>query len=419
LSRAKVRTTAPDGTGIRWLGELGPVTGLRYSWTLPGGCETMTCALGIDPRYRTDALNPGRLVDIFLGGSSVWDGILGEPEPDPETGWNLTAIGSGMAGSMYRAIYTGTWAAAVPDLVINNARSRGLGWVTSSIGTPTGLWTGQAADSGSMAIDEVLNQVTSKGPLTWQIKRTPRGDVPQMFTVPTTPNRLLVTDAPAARTLGGDINAISIRYQSAPDLGAGFPAVYSTTWVTDDGSIARHGRLETFLDISSAGPMLATDAQAVGNGILTRYQRASYAGPFPVRHGQLLTLGGSPVDLGCFYGPENGMCVRLILADQGWGGEVTQSVPVFAVGRYEYDDDTDTATIEPFNSIRGDFQALADERAGLAHGRRFSFSKGGGSAIWWFGKYAKSWSDIHRRWRNTGPPSHGGRHPPRPGHRRP
>lgn len=418
MSRAQVRTLRPDGTGARYLGELGPVGGLRYSFTLPGGCDQMTAVLSAPPVLRTSALDPGRITEVLLGGSVVWQGILAEPEPDPAAGWNLTAIGSGNWGSMWRAVYTGTWSAAVPDDIITGAIGRGLDWEATALGHPAGIWLGQAADSGSMAVDEVLNQVTSKGSLTWQVKLTPRGNVLQMFAVPSAPNRLLICTAPAGRTLGGDINAICLRYQSAPDLGAGFPATYATVYSTDAASIARHGRQETYLDLSSAGPMPAADAQAVGDGILTRYQRASYAGPFGVQPGQLLTLGGEPADLGVFYGPENGMCCRLMLADQGWGGEVTMSVPVFAVGRYEYDDDTNTATVEPFNSIRGDIAALSDERAGLAHGRRiirrtydgFSWWRFQGTGKWHRGPRARARRHHHRR-----APGGGGRIGPAPG----
>lgn len=401
MSRARVRTLRPDGTGSRYLGTLGTISGLRYSFTLPGGCDALSCTLGIPPNYRTDAMDPGRLVHVLLGGSVVWEGILDEPQPDPEFGWTITAHGSGTWGSQYTAVYNQgsvAWSAAVPDTVINNAIGRGLGWLTSAVGTPTGIWLGQHDDSGMAMIDQVLNEVTSHGGLTWQIKRTANGNQVQMPALATTPNRLLVADDPAGRTLGGDVNAICIRYVSTPDLGSGFPAIYSTVFAVDQPSIDKHGRMEVPLDLSSAGAMLSTDAQAVGNFVLQRYQRAQFAGPFTVRYGQLLTIGGQPADLGVYWAGQDQMVCRLILADQGWGGEVVPGLVKFLVGRYEYDDDTDTATIEPFNSLRTDFQGRLDLRASQAHGRRVSVSRGGhGNLIWWFGRYAKSWKDIHTR----------------------
>jgi hypothetical protein len=314
-----------------------------------------------------------------------------------------------------------SWATLAPDTVISNAIGRGLRWLASSVHGTTGLYFGQAPDSGSIKIDAMLNQMTAPGGLTWWIRRVPRGNQLEVFPMDdTAPTRLLLATEPAPRTLGGDINAIEVRYCSAPDLGAGFPAVYSTIWALDQPSIDKHGRFEEYMDLSSNGVMPSGDAQNAGLAVLKQYKRASYAGPFTVRPGALRTMGGQPVDLGCFFQAGEGpMVCKLLLLDQGWGGEVLPTSPVFMTGRYEYSDGDDVAVITPFQTQAEDFAGLLAGEAGSVHGRRFSFSKGNGSAIWWFGKYAKSWGDIHRRWRPRNPPSHGGRRPPRPGHRRP
>src|SRR5262249_15987417 len=102
MSRPQVRTSLPAGGGVRYLGELGPVSALRYSFPLPGGCAQLACSLGTEPTRRTDALDPGRLVDVIVGGSIVWQGILAEPVPDPLAGWQIQAIGGGNWGSMWR-----------------------------------------------------------------------------------------------------------------------------------------------------------------------------------------------------------------------------------------------------------------------------------------------------------------------------
>lgn len=376
MSRGKVRTIAPDGTGLRYLGTLGPVSGLTYSFTVPGGCEQMSCTLGADPLLRTDALNPGRRVEVCLGGGTVWDGITDEPQ-QTDSGWQITAQGSGTFGSLFNADYSGSWATAVPDQVITDAISRGLGWVTSSIGHPSGIFLGQAPDPGSTFVDDMLNQLTQLGGLTWTVKHAPRGNLPQMWSIPiTTPTRLLISSAPAPRTLGGDYNAIELRYQVTADQGAGHPATFSTLYRTNAASIARHGRRETFYDLSSVGTMNVSDVQAIGDSVLSRYQRASYAGPFTVRPGQLTTLGGQPVDLGVFWlGNEGPMVCKLLLTDQGWGGEVSAAAPVFMTGRYEYDDDSNTATIAPFESVREDFSSLLAAAASGARPRVFRHKK--------------------------------------------
>src|SRR5207244_3791254 len=132
---------------------------------------------------------------------------------------------------------------------------------------------------------------------------------------------------PVPRTLGGDINTIVLRYQASADDpgGTGAPAVFATTSVQNAASVAAHQVIETYVDLSSAGTMTAAAAQAVGNSILAVYQRASFAGPFTARYGQLTNPGGVPVDPGT---DQAGTVVKLILCDFGYGGEVSSATPV-------------------------------------------------------------------------------------------
>lgn len=388
---AHVRTIAVDGTRLRYLGKLGPVAALKYSFTVPGGCEALTCALGIPARRRTDALDPGRIVQAVLGASVVWEGTLDEPS-QTDAGWNLSAHGSGTWGADFTADYTGSWSSAAPDTVISNAAGRGLGWLPTSIGHPSGMYLGQPPDAGSVMIDGMLNQLCNNGGLTWQVKRTPGGNLCQVYSLPTTPTRLLVSTVPAPRTLGGDLNAIEIRYNSAPDAGGSFPAVYSTTWVTDTSSIARHGRKEAFMDLSSNGVMTAGAAQAVGNSVLNRYQRASFAGPYTARYGQLLTLGGQPCDLASFWhGNEGPMVCKTLLLDQAYGGEVNPGPVVFLVGRYEYDQDAGTVDITPFQTMAEDFGTLLSLKASAARGRKVVIRHHGKKEVEWRFRHSKHW----------------------------
>lgn len=383
--RCQIRTVAADGTSRpRYLGAIGPVGAVKYSYTIPGGCEQFSCGLAVSPRLRTDALDPGRRLHVLRGASVVWRGILDEPQQSDQ-GWTLSAHGSGTWGSEFAADYSGPWTVQAPDGVINNAVGRGLQWNASAIGHPAGIYLGQPPDPGSVQVDAALNQMCSLGGLTWWIRETPGGPVPQMFTLPTTPNRLLVATAPAPRTLNGDINAIEFRYQSAPDLGAGYPAVYSTLWVTDSASIAKHGRMETYFDMSSTGVQMASDVTAVGNFVLSNYQRASFAGPFTVLPGELLTVSGNPVDLGCFFQANDGpMVCKLLLMDQAYGGEVQPGPVTFLAGRYDYDEDAEAATITPFQSGRSDFASMLSARAAENHARRVVAFGGPSELVWWF-----------------------------------
>lgn len=369
MSRAQIRTTAVGGGRRRYLGTLGTLAGTGYSFSTPGGCLQASWTVQCDPIMRTDALDEGRYVEISLGGGVVWDGKLDEPQ-QVDGGWSCTAQGSGTFGSLFDADYTGSWPSAMPDQVIADANTRGLGWIDSSIGHPSGIFLGQAPDPGSIMVDEMLNQATQLGGLTWTVKRTPRGLLPQMWTLPTKPNRLLVSAVPAPRTLGGDYNAIKFRYQVSADGGAGNSAVYATAWVLDQASIDKHGRREFYYDLSSVGNLLLADVQAIGARVLARYQRATFAGPYQVQPGQLLTLGGQAQDLGVYFmGNEGPMVCKLLLTDEGFGGEVNVGPVTFMTGLYEYDVDNDTATITPFQSTRQDFTALLDSVAARVHGR--------------------------------------------------
>jgi hypothetical protein len=101
--------------------------------------------------------------------------------------------------------------------------------------------------------------------------------------------------------------------------------------------------------------MSAGSAQAVGNAALQRYQRASFAGPFAAGPGDLMTPGGQAADLGVNYA---GQVVQLVLTDYGYGGEVVLGPVTFMVGSYEYDDDTLSATIAPFQYLNTSLSGL-------------------------------------------------------------
>lgn len=351
---SQVAVAAPGSGTWTYLGTIGVVTSLTYSFTCPGGCDSMTCTLMVPAAYRTTAFNPGWSVRITRGGHQVWDGRLDEPVPTAQ-GWNLTAVGTGNRGTDFLAIYSSTWPASQPDQSVNNAISRGLPWANPGVGTPAGAWYGQAVDSGAQTITALLNLICTRGGLTWYVNSQPGGipgDDLSVFPLPTVVNRLLVCTQPVPRTLGGDINTIWIRYESAADgtdgSGNSIPAVYGVTSVQNAQSVAAHGVIETFVDLSDVGPQNAAAAAAVGSQILQIYQRASFAGPFTASYGQLLNAGGAPIDPGA---DQAGTVCRLILTDFGYGGEVTPAPVTFIVGNYSWDDTSQVATLTPYQSV--------------------------------------------------------------------
>ena len=345
-------------TDCRWMGSLGHVMNLQYSTNIPGGSQTAQWTLEVEPGYRHAAMSPGRIVQIVRGASVVWDGTLDEPQPGTG-GWTMTAVGSGAQGANTVAFYTDPWPTSEPDESINNALTRGLRWINPGVGSPAGAWLGQAIDPGDQTVADLLNLVCTRGGLSWYVNPQPgsAGNVLSVFQLPIAVNYLLVVTTPVGRTLGGNWNTLFLRYQiSADNTSSGAPAVYGTVSVTNSASVALYGPMEAYVDLSNAGTMTAAQAQTVGNYILSIYQRVTFNGSFQVQPGQLLTLGGQPVDLGCV---QAGAVCQLVLTDFGYGGEVTPQFPIsFIIGTYLWDEQHHQATITPYQTLNQNLQNL-------------------------------------------------------------
>jgi hypothetical protein len=338
----------PDMSNPRYLATLGPVGALNYSYALPGGCDQMQCTLFREPNFRTDAMDPGRVVQLILGGSVIWDGHMLEPSPAPG-GWTITAVGTAAWATNFRAVYTSAWGSGVADNIVNAAIVRGLRWTNPGIGNPSQIWYGQQVDSAAQTVTDMLNLITSNGGMTWYV--APKGNTLTVFTLPTAVNRILVATSPIARTLGGNLNRVYERYQNTLDnaAGTGAAATYALTHSDDAASQSQFGSpLEDYVDLSSVGVITAGAAQTVGNLILTRYQRASFAAPFQVTPGQLLTSGGQPVDLAQ---EQAGTVCKLMVTDYPYAGEQAPGQLQFLVGEYQFDVDSQTATVTPFQSL--------------------------------------------------------------------
>lgn len=356
---SQVAVAPPGSTNWQWLGTLGQVTALTYSYVCPGGADKMTCTIMVPAAYRTQLFNPGWSVKITRGGHDVWHGKLDEPQPSA-SGWTLTAVGNGNRGTDYVAFFApgDVWPAGEPDEIINRAISRGLPWVNTGLNSSpyfSQFWLGQGADPGSQSVTSFLNLITSRGGLTWYVNSQPGGvyggDDLNVFPLPTVPNRLLLCTTPVARTLGGDINTIFIRYMSVADNTTASPPVsasYDVVSAINAQSVAAHGTLETYIDLSDVGQMSSSAAQSVGLAALQLYQRASFAGPFEASYGQLLNIGGAAIDPGT---DQSATMVRMLLYDYGLGGEVSPGPITWIVGSYSWDDFKMVATLAPMQVL--------------------------------------------------------------------
>jgi len=342
-----VVTYAPDGVSDRrHLGVLGNLAGLTWGSTMPGGDAQFSATLQIPRLYRDPALGVGRVLQVVKAGAVLYEGRLDRPAPGSGGGgWDISAHGSGTYGNDYDAV----WSTYTVNDVIGQAVSRGLRW--SNPGYPGG-YLAQPADSGSQSVSAFLNAVCSPGSQVWFIDQP--GNVLIIENIPTAVTRLLITTTPAAPDLVRYVNALFMRYQSSAD-GAAIQT-YGLTSSTLPANITAHGRTEEYWDLSGAGQLSTGTAQGYGNAALAKYVAASFSQPFTVTHGHYLTTGGVPVDLAA---ERAGEVVRLVLAAGGYGGEVAPMFPVtFPVGTFTWDQDSQTAQVQAFQSVRSDFAGL-------------------------------------------------------------
>jgi hypothetical protein len=349
-------TTRPDGTGVGfWLSRLGKVAGLTYSDTMPGGPEIMTCTLQADPTWRHDAISVSRVVTAWRGASMVWGGYLDEPEPGDD-GWSISAAGSGTWGSRFRAVYGPgttfpTWTTAD---VLGRALDDGLPWV---IGNMSGAFLADQRDPGTLSITEFMNLIASPAGRSWRLTNKAGRWTADLVNIPSLDSqvtRLLVATGPVLRTLAGYVNEFFVRYQVTADTPKK-PATYALVSTEGPGSDL-HGTFEGFWDLTSAGVMSAGTATAYANAVLAKYVAASFAGPFKVHHGQYLTTGGVPVDLGC---EKAGEMVRLIATNGPYGADITPAPPIiFPVGKVNYSDDDESLEVTPMQTWQGDISTV-------------------------------------------------------------
>ena len=353
---------ANDGTKPRVLGQLGKISPPTYSFTVPGGCDQLSAVFYRPPKYRTDAVDPGRLIRGYRGGSIVWEGFLDEPAPE-DNDWKLTAHGQGGEAVNWRGINGGAWDTGMPDRMVNSAISRGLDWVNPGIGSPAGMWIGQQADEPSLSIADILNLITTKGGLTWVVRTVPQGNVLTVLPLPSAANRLLVVADPEARTIAAGPTTLYVRYQATWDNTAGSvntPATYSWVSVTPEpGLEAASGRREDWLDIGSAGVRTSGTAAGIGTSAMAQFTRNAFTNAFPVRYGWLRNLGGQPTDPGVFYEPPTPCWVyRLWAADYAPASDALAEAPTVLIGAYEWNDETLEGTATPFEVLRHDFASL-------------------------------------------------------------
>jgi hypothetical protein len=339
-----VFTENADGTDRRHLGEIGHITGLKHSTTLPGGDDQCSLVLLSTQAGRPAAIRPGRTLTLSQAGL-LWTGRLDEPVPQ-EGGWQVQAHGTGTFGSLWQAYYTGKYGGDNP---VDAAISRGLPWIND--GLDASIDSTQIPDPAADSIADHLTAITDPVTRTWRITRT--GHLTTLL-IPTTPSRLLVLEQAAARALAEVPTRLWIRYQKKA-------GVYDTTYVDNATAAGEFGVTERYADFGDAGVMTASAAQARASKILAKYQAVGWVGPLTATAGRYLTITGAEVDLANERACE---VVQPVFAGPASEGEwVAGYPPTFVTGQCEYDWDAETLQLTPWESAR---RSLSDLLSDLA-----------------------------------------------------
>lgn len=343
-NRCHVYTQNSDGTDRQHVGCAGHVGNLKYSYADPGGPIVATFTLAADPEARPRALIPGRDAFIVAGGQIVFPGILAAPKRGLP--WQCQIDGAAGRGQDFRA----TNNVDLPTMLAD-ANTRGLGW-TIPAGLPVGVGAGPAT-SLSNSVTEILNGVAGGLGQTWWLDTSKTLHV---AAPPTTPTVLFTSQTAAGgRALAGYVTA------------------YRVTWIDSGTGAWRQGfrrntaaedkfpQVEAELDLTGRGAMTAAQATALADGRLSLYgPRAPWAGPFVFADGQVLNLGGVPIDLPFVTAPVMG---RLTLTDPDHAAELSYpSYTDLRVGVTEYDDEAGTLTVTPYDIVQSTLAARLRRR---------------------------------------------------------
>lgn len=347
---SQVCTLTYGYTNRRWLGALGHINGLQYDHIYPGGPNGMSLTIAQPPTWRTDAIDPGRITEIWRGGSRIWEGILDEGVPDT-SGWSVTAHGAGTYATSYDAHYA-TWNIDNPlDLAIG----RGMRWTKPTFGSIG--WLQQVADDASTTCTDFLNNATIQAGLLWSVDSR-QGNLLSIGAPPDDilgVDRLLVCTVPNPRTLAAAVNTLWCNYVSAVDTDSGDQTV-TVTMIQNAAAALKYGNQEDYVDLSAAGLMTSGAVTTNITNVLNQYIRAMFTSTYTVRHGQYMTTGGSAVDLGSETAYPH--VARLLLTDGSYGGEVVATPVSFVVGQFAFDQDSETAQVTPYQSYKTDIQTL-------------------------------------------------------------
>lgn len=336
-----VKTTAQDGTGSQWLGQLGEVQNWKHTSTFPGGPTSATFDFAAPFDLQHPALAPGRKIYAYAGTALVWPGRLEQPRRGQP--WSCTCTGIAAVAKNYAASGSNIYAL---NALVDYGISVGLPWTrTASLTNPSGT-----AAQYSDTIDGALGALVTQGGY-WNL--TPAGVITTPSAAPSATPSLLVfaSDVPGGRSFDAYGNVVIGTYLNSGAAGA---TAYVNT-PTSSADITRWGRFDKRIDLTGLGAMTTAAAQGAVNAILARYAGGpAWTEPLTVADGQVFTPGGAAPDVATIA---PGITVRVLAVNPDTFG-TGQSLTDIAVGQVDYDDVARTVQLTPLVSARDDMPSL-------------------------------------------------------------
>lgn len=308
---------------------------LTYSHAADGGCKEASWQMDLPPTYTNPLLNRGQIVEVKNGEWNAWAGLL--TEPDMDDSWTFHAVGLSALGKDYLCFDGSGNTTSTPDTAVDQAISRGIPWTRPASLSASGFTTGDS----TAAINYVGDLLDAWAPASG--KRWGVNADRQVYAVadPTVPT-YFATPGSARFGLADDDYAsdLYIRYVTS---GGG----YATATVGDPVARTQFGRREYPVDATSNGLMNATQAQAIGNGLLAKGKaRLGYTNGAEFTKYELTTPGGQPA---CLEMVKGGELVRMfgVLNEQG------QPVPYvdWVIGETSYEAGADTIALTPVGLV--------------------------------------------------------------------
>lgn len=335
--------------GGYWLASVGAWGDLTWSTRRPGGCYEASWSMDLPPDYRHPALERGKKVEVMDGMLPIWTGTLTEPDRSSQA-WSLTAEGLCREAEHYFAFDGSLNTVSTADTAVDNAITRGLPWIRRDSIATFALVEGDTT-GGLNTVAALLDAFSDRLSQRWEVDAA---GVVTMTADRTTPTWHL-TPGVASLGVADDEYASHVygRFQDSGNAGA-----YTTVVASDAAAAARWGHREYPADLTPLGPIPASRATSIVNGILAKGKgRPGYTNGLEVTSYELTNAGGNPADLSAVVAGQVVRAHGMFDDTQYLSGQPFLDM---VLGEVSYTDGSETVNLTPLNTAPRTLAAIQE-----------------------------------------------------------